>query len=447
MNNDLLHASVVLVLRDMVSLLLTIIIKAPELITNADTQPAETSAESIRDFFVEKIIHNCAHPTSPEAMCGHQYNRALVGTDTGSGIVLSLTSTVYVDDHEEKTVVAPSFTSTDHDTRDEAIESIKQLGEVLYVGTLFSFDEDDRNQYTGAPDSGFEYTHIDSSVLEDFSSDRFAAVSREDALASELPLKMDLFRNLIQHKLVYSARKTTVNYYVPLVKSESLFRDIRALDRIHARETIKIAVLYVGPGQWSEAEILSNSFLDTSRSYRSFVDSLGWQVDLATFQGFTGKLESNGSDGESCPYYADESIEVAFHEAAAMPKDQKDVRQTKKKRHIGNDHVHIIWNESHHNYRPETISGDFGNVQIQIRPLEAGEYGIGIYCDEQIKPFGPLCDGTIVSADALPTAVRATAINGHRRAIQAFFRSFTHPYVIRQQTINQIVDKHIDRNW
>ncbi|KAJ2333122.1 hypothetical protein GGH92_008708, partial [Coemansia sp. RSA 2673] len=102
---------------------------------------------------------------------------------------------------------------------------------------------------------------------------------------------------------------------------------------------------------------------------------------------------------------------------------------------------------SHHNYRPETISGDFGNVQIQIRPLEAGEYGIGIYCDEQIKPFGPLCDGAIVSADALPTAVRATAINGHRRAIQAFFRSFTHPYVIRQQTINQIVDKHVDRSW
>ncbi|KAJ2072624.1 hypothetical protein GGH13_002556 [Coemansia sp. S155-1] len=141
---------------------------------------------------------------------------------------------------------------------------------------------------------------------------------------------MNLFRNLIQHKLVYSARKTTVNYYVPLVKSESLFRDIRALDRIHARETIKVAVLYVGPGQWSEAEILSNSLLDTSGSYRSFVDSLGWQVNLATFQGFTGKLESNGSDGESCPYYADESIEVAFHEAAAMPKDQKDMRQMGK---------------------------------------------------------------------------------------------------------------------
>ncbi|KAJ1819814.1 hypothetical protein LPJ60_003553 [Coemansia sp. RSA 2675] len=254
------------VIRDMASLLLTVMIKVPELITNADTLPAEIGALSFRDFLVEKIIHLCAHPASAEALRGHQYNRALSGADTGRGVVLSLTSTTYVDDHVDSAPDDPSPVSPDQGTRDEAIEAIK----------------------------------------------------------------MDLFRNLIQHKLVYSARKTTVNYYVPLVKSESLFRDIRALDRIHARETIKVAVLYVGPGQWSEAEILSNSSLDTSRSYRSFVSSLGWRINLATFQGFTGKLESNGSDGESCPYYADESTEVAFHEAAAMPKDLKDMRQMKK---------------------------------------------------------------------------------------------------------------------
>ncbi|KAJ2065965.1 hypothetical protein GGI08_002103 [Coemansia sp. S2] len=109
----------------MVSLLLTVIIKAPELITDADTRPAETSATSIRDFFVEKIIHSCAHPTSLEAICGHQHNRALVGTDTGSGVVLSLVPTTYVDDHDEKAEAAPSFTSTDQEARDEAIESIK----------------------------------------------------------------------------------------------------------------------------------------------------------------------------------------------------------------------------------------------------------------------------------------------------------------------------------
>ncbi|KAJ1860280.1 hypothetical protein LPJ57_006729, partial [Coemansia sp. RSA 486] len=116
------------------------------------------------------------------------------------------------------------------------------------------------------------------------------------------------------------------------------------------------------------------------------------------------------------------------------------------KRHIGNDHVHIVWNESHHNYRPETISGDFGNVQIQIRPLETGEYGIVVYSDEQISPFGPLINGMVVSADVLPAAVRATAINGHRRAVQVYYKAYVHPYATRQQSINRISEKHADRS-
>ncbi|KAJ2776849.1 hypothetical protein H4R18_005457 [Coemansia javaensis] len=219
----------------------------------------------------------------------------------------------------------------------------------------------------------------------------------------------------------------------PLKKSESLYREIKTLERIQARETIKMAVVYVGPGQWSEAEILSNTRADTSLSYQSFVRSLGWPVDLATFNGYIGKLERDGSDGEICYYFAEEDIEVVFHDATTMP----------TKRHIGNDHVHIIWNESNHYYRPETISGDFGNVQIQIHPLEPGEFGIEVYCEDRVRPFGPLVGGMVVSSDVLPGAVRATAISGHRRVTQALFKTFVHPYAMRQDVINRIAERHI----
>ncbi|KAJ1875099.1 hypothetical protein LPJ55_000910 [Coemansia sp. RSA 990] len=253
------------------------------------------------------------------------------------------------------------------------------------------------------------------------------------------PLKMNLFRSQVQHNMGFDVKNANVNYFLPLKKTETLLRELKLLDSIHARENIKVAILYVGPGQWTEAEILSNTRQDTSLAYQSFVRSLGWPINLATFSGFIGKLERDGSDGKLCPYFSDEGIEVIFHEAALMPTNQEDIRQIKKKRHIGNDHVHIIWNESHHNYRPETISGDFGNVQIQIRPLEPGEYGIGLYCDDQVKPFGPLVNGMVVSADVLPDVVRAAAINGHRHASQVFFKTFMHPYAMRQQAINRII--------
>ncbi|KAJ1890613.1 hypothetical protein LPJ66_007372 [Kickxella alabastrina] len=258
---------------------------------------------------------------------------------------------------------------------------------------------------------------------------------------------MRMFCNITQHKIDFDSQKNSLNYFLPLVKSEALYRDIDALDRIHANETIKIAIIYVGPGQWTEAEILSNSLEDTSLSYRSFVSGLGWRIDLKKFTGFTGKLEADGSDGATCPYYSGQGLDVVFHEVVSMPTDTSDPRQIKKKRHIGNNHVHIIWNESHHNYRPETISGDFGNVQIQIRPLEVGEYGILVYCEPQIKPFGPLINGMVVSTDALPDAVRTTAINGYRHTMQVYFKAFSHPYAVRQQSINRIVERHIDQSW
>lgn len=43
-----------------------------------------------------------------------------------------------------------------------------------------------------------------------------------------------------------------------------------------SRETHKIAVIYVGPGQEDKVSILTNTF--GSRSFEEFVAALGWQV-------------------------------------------------------------------------------------------------------------------------------------------------------------------------
>ncbi|KAJ2362426.1 hypothetical protein IW150_007006, partial [Coemansia sp. RSA 2607] len=60
---------------------------------------------------------------------------------------------------------------------------------------------------------------------------------------------MDMYRNLIQRKIAVDSRNPSLNYFLPLTKSESLYRDIEALDRVNPNETIKVAILYVGPGQ------------------------------------------------------------------------------------------------------------------------------------------------------------------------------------------------------
>lgn len=43
-----------------------------------------------------------------------------------------------------------------------------------------------------------------------------------------------------------------------LDKTPQLFRDVRGLDALSSRECVKAGVIYIGPGQESEDQILGN---------------------------------------------------------------------------------------------------------------------------------------------------------------------------------------------
>ncbi|KAJ3038843.1 Ral GTPase-activating protein subunit alpha-2 [Rhizophlyctis rosea] len=200
-----------------------------------------------------------------------------------------------------------------------------------------------------------------------------------------------------------------------LGKSSALYRDIKVLDRKHGREVIKVAILYVAPGQEDEQSVLRND--RASAEYNDFVSSLGWEVDLATHPGFLGGLERNTATGSSATYYCTSTLEMIFHDVVKMPTDPNDKKQVKKKRHIGNDHVHIIWNEHYRDYRRNTIGGDFGNAQIVVTPLPNALYAIECNRDGKVSTFGPLQNRMVVSKAALGPLVRSTAINAHHAAL------------------------------
>jgi len=78
-----------------------------------------------------------------------------------------------------------------------------------------------------------------------------------------------------------------------------------------------------------------------------FLEKLGKKIKLSTHQGFMGGLSSD-RDGEATIYSCKNiNCEVIFHVATMMPMGNKDdVHFVSKKRHIGNDFVNIVWNES-----------------------------------------------------------------------------------------------------
>lgn len=104
-----------------------------------------------------------------------------------------------------------------------------------------------------------------------------------------------------------------------LAKTERLSRELRNLDAQHCRETHKVAVVYVAPGQEDKASILANQ--GGSAAYEQFLAALAWEVELEGHTGFLGGLQRQGSTGLTAPYVATSLLEAIFHVATRMPGD------------------------------------------------------------------------------------------------------------------------------
>jgi hypothetical protein len=242
-------------------------------------------------------------------------------------------------------------------------------------------------------------------------------------------------------------------------KKASIERSLKHLDQSPSREALKIGVLYVGPGQTKEGQILQNSSTGSGRGanehggelheeYEEFVDGLGWSVDLTKHRGFAGGLDKNSkslAQGQYAVYHANSQREVVYHVASRMPTKVNDPQQINKKRHVGNDFVHIVWNENcGREYPPETIKSHFNDVQIVIHPLRCthpGLYRIQICAKEDVPPFGPLLDGMVVSKALLPLLVRQTAVAANRCCRQKT-AVYLPPYPTRRRLIDEIIRRY-----
>ncbi|XP_065187715.1 ral GTPase-activating protein subunit alpha-2-like [Sycon ciliatum] len=198
-----------------------------------------------------------------------------------------------------------------------------------------------------------------------------------------------------------------------LNKNDKLRRELKHLDSRPFRETHKIGVVYVGPGQAEKTAILSNT--KGSAQFEAFVAAISWEVDLAAHPGFMGGLQRNATTGSTAPYYATSMCEVLFHVSTRMPTlEEKGI--INKLRHIGNDEVQIIWSEHSRDWRRDIIRTEFGDVMIILYPMKSGLCRVQILTKPggKLPHFGPLFDGAVVDIASLPALVRATAINANR---------------------------------
>ncbi|KAH0792391.1 Rap/ran-GAP family protein [Histomonas meleagridis] len=214
------------------------------------------------------------------------------------------------------------------------------------------------------------------------------------------------------------------------------------------RYKTKIAVVYVGYDKEDEGQILSTTIDETSPHFREFLNGLGWPINLSKHCGYNGQLDiRNNRNGQTSVYYSDFSHEAMFHVAPLLPTDQYDSQQVFKKRHIGNDNIHIIYCDSSHSYDTSTISSPFGMIKFIIYPLPTGLFHVDVYKQEELSIdwFGPLHCSAIVSKKALPSLVRTSAIKAMVNYWNVHEKLF-HPILEMSEMMENIINNFADVN-
>ncbi|OHT07707.1 hypothetical protein TRFO_24060 [Tritrichomonas foetus] len=217
------------------------------------------------------------------------------------------------------------------------------------------------------------------------------------------------------------------------------------LDKIEAhshRIKMKIAMVYVGPGKDDQNQILNTKYEETSPHFREFLTGIGWPVDLSCHSSHSGGLDlRNGRSGNTSIFYADFGNEVMFHVAPLLPTVPNDEQQVLKKRHIGNDHIHIVYCDRESDFEPTTITSQFGMVQIVVYPLPNSLFRVEVYWRNDVPFFAPLHQGTIVQKKALPSLVRSTALVAMMN-LWYQQRAFYHPLTEMSELIKDMFGKH-----
>jgi len=195
----------------------------------------------------------------------------------------------------------------------------------------------------------------------------------------------------------------------------------RALDRIPVIDTHKVGIMYVAPGQTQEREILRNSH--GSPAYTRFLEGIGRLINLRE-QGdvYAGGLNPD-EDGEYAYAWWDDIGQILYHTATMMPSHPGDEYSINKKRHIGNDYVRIVWNDSGTPYDFNTLATQFQFVNIVIEPHSLGAiaaFSNNIHENEYFKvtvqrapgmaEFTPVGEFKLISAENLSLLVRQLSL-------------------------------------
>lgn len=187
-----------------------------------------------------------------------------------------------------------------------------------------------------------------------------------ESLRSSKEVPIDPEQVLFQLLYIGKINASFENSFVKIPDVISFRRSINAFDRIPDVDIQKAGIVYIGPSQRTEEDVLRNT--DGSYQYQWFLSQMGKFIKLDEVSKFfyTGGLVPK-TDGEYALVWRDEITQIAYHTVTLMPNDSDSISM--KKSHVGNDLVNIFYDESGlPDFNFNIIKSQFTFISIVITP-------------------------------------------------------------------------------
>ena len=210
-----------------------------------------------------------------------------------------------------------------------------------------------------------------------------------------------------------------------LPNSPLLVDKLVAFERLQLRQQYKFGVL-LSKGQRNEDAIYGNQ--RGSRAYRRFVAFLGHSVDLATYDGYLGGLQSTGDTGERSVSARVDRNEIMYHVATMLPHSSTDKQQLERKRHLGNDIVVVVFEDFDESepvpegekppvaFKPDIVGSHFNHVFVVVRAVQQASMPL---CFRVTAVHYKNCDDVDAFGPTLPDELDETSAD-HQRLFASF---------------------------
>ena len=236
----------------------------------------------------------------------------------------------------------------------------------------------------------------------------------------------DIFQEFYSSLEMYENDSDLSQTITLLPKDETIHRAIGSLDRVSTLDSHKVGVIYIARQQTTESIILSNTL--GSPDYHYFLAGLGKLTRLKGTEFNTHGLDRDfDTDGEFTICWRDRVTELVFHVATLMPNNPiDDPNCTNKKKHVGNDFVNIIYNNSGAQFNFNTFPSEFNYIYIVITPegrfssrttriyddnTAIQYFKVNVLTKPQFPRVSFAAETKLISSTALPTFVRLLALN------------------------------------